>query len=99
MTTNLPRVAFIDLDGVVFHPGTNDFIDGAPERLKQFQADGWEICFFTCRPMGRIAEPWINALKDAGVDNTRCGYIHKPLADSYCYVDDKLDLEASDVRL
>lgn len=93
-----PATAFIDCDGVVFHEGTNDFLPGAVENLKAIQERGDHIVFFTCRPPG-LAREWIEKLRDAGIDVGKCGYLHKPMADSYYYVDDKLDLARCGVLL
>ena len=52
---------FADLDGVTFQFGTNEFVPGALEKLREFQKAGNQIVFITRRdgvffPLGDTAE-------------------------------------------
>ena len=79
------KCLFVDMDGVVFEQSTDEFIPGAVEKLKALQED-WFLVAFTARPPGG----WMQTLNDAGVKFM--GYLHKPLADEYGWVDDHLKL-------
>lgn len=84
----MERVLLLDIDGTVYSPGNgnddeDEFLPGALERLLELQKE-YTIFAFSCRPPGK----WIQNLVDAGVDLR--GYIAKPMADEYAFVDDKL---------
>lgn len=92
----MTRIAFIDLDGTVFEPGTKTPLPGALERLKQLRAEGWGIVYFTCRPLptprGCPDAGWDQLLIDEGLGGA---YMHKPFADEYAVFDDKFDFVLS----
>ena len=80
--TQFPPIAFIDLDDVVFkHPET--FIEGVPDRLIEL-AKTYRLVLFS----SGISEGRLQKLKDAGVPVH--GWIAKPLACSYIWIDDRL---------
>ena len=87
-------VYFIDLDDVVTKKGTQDLLPGAKEALDRIAAEGNMIFFFSC---------WAFDQKDldflAQTFPYFRGYIRKPLADKYVFIDDKLDLSLCDVKL
>lgn len=80
-------MAFIDFDGVIVHDSTHDLIPGAAEALRKI-AQTHRIYLFTSR-RPELFEP---ALSQAGV--AICGFIPKPLACNYLYVDDRLQVGA-----
>jgi len=91
---NLVTAYFIDLDDVVTEKGTQRLLSGAKEALDRIAANGGAIFFFSC---------W--AFDQNDVDFLRrefpyaFGYIRKPLADRYVYIDDKLDVAACGTSL
>lgn len=92
----MSAVAFVDCDDTLFVHGKNTFLPGAIDSLLAIQERGDRIVFFTARPL--LAE-WLEPLADAGVDMKRAGYIHKPLADAYYVLDDKLDVARCDTKM
>lgn len=78
---------FIDLDDVVTQKGTQNLLPGAKEALDKIATEGGAIFFFSC---------WAFDQKDLDFLKMTFpyayGYIRKPLADSYVYIDDKLDV-------
>jgi hypothetical protein len=80
-----PHIVFLDMDGVVFHPGTDDFKPGVLEKLQEWSRGDTKFLYaFTARPMG----PWLKVLRDNGV--TIMGYMQKPLASEYSLFEDHL---------
>ena len=87
-------VYFIDLDDVVTQKGTQNLLPGAKEALDRIAAEGGAIFFFSC---------WAFDEKDcdflARTFPYLQGYIRKPLADKYVFIDDKLDVSLCSVKL
>ena len=78
---------FIDLDDVVTVKGTQNLLPGAKAALDRIAAEGGAIFFFSCwafdkRDLDFLAREFPYAV----------GYIRRPLADSYVFIDDKLDV-------
>ena len=85
---------FIDLDDVVTKKGTQDLLPGAKEALDKIAASGGAIFFFSC---WAFDEKDVNFL--ARMFPYAHGYIRKPLADRYIYIDDKLDVALCATKL
>ena len=83
----MTRCRFLDADGTIFSPGTNDWLPGVEQKLKEWSDAGDMLIMFTMRPYG-LAVPWLKILKDAGVHIA--GYMQKPMADEYYLYDDHL---------
>lgn len=87
----MSRVYFIDLDGIVVHQmtaaGIPRLIPGALKMLQDIHASGGRIYFFSC---WLFTEGNINFLKSLVPFE---GFIHKPLADEYVYIDDRLRVD------
>ena len=87
------KVIFLDLDGVVVVPGTQEFLPGAKEKVLALCETGL-VYFFSCWAFNEhdcrfLSENFPHA----------AGVIRKPYADLYSYIDDKLDLEACNTKL
>lgn len=80
---------FIDLDGtLVPHGNPRAFLPGAKERIDAIGADpDNHVFFFSC---------WAFTPHDCAWLQNVCpyakGFIRKPLADKYVFIDDKLDV-------
>lgn len=77
----MSKVRFIDVDGTIFHAGTDDWLPGVEEKLKAWREAGDTLILFTMRGGG----PWIEKAKPYFH-----GYIQKPCADEYYMYDDHL---------
>jgi ribonucleotide monophosphatase NagD (HAD superfamily) len=90
------KIAFIDLDGTVFEPGTKTPLPGALERLRALKAEGWGLVYFTCRPLPTPPEcadvGWDELLLEEGLVGA---YMHKPFAEEYAIFDDKFNFGIS----
>jgi hypothetical protein len=87
----MSRVYFIDLDGIIVKQitseGTIVLMPGALRMLQDIRASGGRIYFFSC---WLFTEGNINFLKSLVPFE---GFIHKPLADEYVYIDDRLRVD------
>lgn len=79
-----PPVAFVDVDGVLFREGTDEWLPGALDYLRALNADKIRVVLFTSRAPGT----WLNRFAEEGV--VLFGAIQKPLASGYFVVDDRL---------
>lgn len=90
----MSRVYFVDLDGVVVQPGTQQLLPGAKEALDKIHQDGGQIFFFSC---------WAFNVSDLDFLHREFPYaqgaIRKPYADEYVFVDDKLRVDLCGVAL
>jgi len=85
----MKRIFFIDLDGVLVKQGTQEFLPGALAGLQARAKDG-EIWFFSCWAFTPRDMEFLHSLPGVPC----AGVIHKPLADEYVFIDDKLNTEA-----
>jgi len=78
-----PPIAFVDLDGVVFEEGTNQFRPGALGALDRISHKGWKVCFFS----SALSDERLRILSE----RVKPGWIAmaKPLGAAYCLVDDR----------
>ena len=82
---DFPPIAFVDVDGVLFREGTDEFLPFAADAALLL-ATTHRIILFTSRTPG----PWMERLREEGINVY--GYLQKPLGASYCFVDDRLDV-------
>lgn len=83
----MKRIYLIDLDGVVVRLGVPwQPLEGAVERLRELATKG-ELWIFSCWALSPEATDFLNSL---GVP--WCGFIGKPLADEYVFIDDHLNV-------
>lgn len=80
---DFPPIAFVDVDGTLFKPGTDEWMDGVKEKFIALSKK-YRICTFTARGPGR----WMNVISEVLGD----GFMHitKPLGVSYALFDDRL---------
>ncbi len=67
-------------------PGTKTLRPGAREQLDLIRSRGHRIWYFSCWGMGPAEWEFLESLGEYG------GFIHKPYADRYMVIDDKLDV-------
>ena len=77
-------VCFLDIDGVCFREGTDDWLPGVLDKLRFLVEAQTRIVLFTSRRPGT----WMNKFVEAEIP--LFGMIQKPLACSYFIVDDRL---------
>lgn len=80
------RCYLVDVDGTIFHHGTEEPLDDAIiDKINKLYDEGNQIWLFTCRPPTGV---WVEiARKRVGLRFH--GVIHKPLAEEYIYFDDR----------
>lgn len=80
------RIYLVDLDGTAVEPGwPTHWKPGAIDKLRAMAQQG-EIWFFSCWAFGPEHIAFLSTL---GIP---FGFIGKPLADEYIYIDDKLNV-------
>ena len=80
-------IHFLDVDGTICDGGSDELYPGVAEQVADLRArPGNQVWLFTCRPPGLQA--WQEAVRRQGL--TWDGFLHKPLADSYTWWDDKI---------
>lgn len=85
----MSRAYFIDIDGVLVHGNPRTLMPGTQEKLNAIGADPEnQVWFFSC---------WAFTASDQNWLMTRFpyarGFIRKPLAEEYVYVDDRLRVD------
>jgi hypothetical protein len=79
----MTRCYFIDVDDTIFKKGSEEpLFEGVIDKINALPGEVW---LFTCRPP---RHPWVQQARRLGLRFE--GIIHKPLADEYILVDDKL---------
>ena len=89
----MSRAYFLDLDGVIVKPGTQEFLPGAKEKVTELARSG-AVYFFSCWAFNQHDLNFLEReFPFAG------GVIRKPFADEYVFVDDKLRVDLCGVAL
>ena len=88
----MKRIHLVDLDGVVVKPGTWGLLPGVHQRLREL-VDSGDIWFFSYWAFDELQMAFLRAL---GIPFE---VLHKPFADEYVYIDDKLNLSLSGTML
>jgi hypothetical protein len=85
----------IDIDDVLVRQGTREFLPGAEAALLKLTEDRTAgVFFFSCWAFTPDDVQWLTEKFPRAQ-----GFIRKPLADRYVFIDDKLDLAASGTSL
>jgi hypothetical protein len=90
----MSTVAFIDLDDTIVKNGTREELKPGIFKYVRKLTEQWDVYFFSCWAFTPDDQAWLRSQFPKAK-----GYIRKPFADEYVFIDDKLNIFESDTEL